>query len=1011
MKSFDSNQIAAFEFYLNQFKNNWKEYREVAEQRNEKREYLKNVLSRENIDKLTEDDITKIVSSLWTGSLFPKNVVENNELSSIKKSFKFLLYGEGEPFDRLEKVCKDPQYSLKNIGKARVSELLGKVSDVAIVNEPVENLANRLGYKFTFKEIGTAEWAKQYDEFVRSIHNVVKLDFDQTDFLIFFIDNFSDFMPGVSEPLPRFKNGEFLFVEEDFTSTTGNEHDARFLYQRFNLLLKSLKVILPPKFVNNNAYTGRPWNQGKRPWNSYSWIGFAPNPSEDKAKQIQFQVSLHQDQYLSNGIWVDHLAEEKIDKIRLKIEQKPDEFFNLVKTLPGHYTIGVWGSSNSWEGKEYSIEDFSRENLNELLDLLSRKKAEFYINYDLEKPTVLNQKLAIINTIKNDFEILWPIYEYFEGKTESKYFVLTSYPDSDYDDIEGEQYHYDSNKPNHTKLVVGSKIIWLGKNEKIPYFMGHGTVKDIKSLGITKDKGRKKTELMAIIENYKKFDTPKPRTDQAQQMLEDLPEYGNIPPSILPIPKKIYDLILGNTENEIQMEQKLSYLERLLNTKKQIIFYGPPGTGKTYRAITFAKEFVFGKMSDEKFENLILNQVKEYANQHNYEMIKEDESFRLYKLKNTKKEIRIGFHFSSSEKRDLERSYVGVSTKMVNFLNGAPLENRFEIIVNDSVKRFIVLPESLKKQYAKFSDSATGNWDPSGNAQHSYHIIITENSAKLKTKDGVDYDCSNLLDNLDVLNLSQNHNSSGYIRNVTFHQSYSYEEFVEGIKPKIDDKGQLAYEIEDGIFKRICNDARKQPQNKFVLVIDEINRGNISKILGELITLLDNDKRETFQVNLAYSKERFTVPKNVFIICTMNTADRSLVQIDVALRRRFGFIELLPRPELLDDLPEISLAKLLKNLNQLVIEHTKNREFQIGHSYFMKDGKSMISVSDVKFAFETEIIPLLQEYFYDDYYELEKVLGPNFVDTQKQLIIQHDSEADFLKALGPILEYGNQQTN
>jgi 5-methylcytosine-specific restriction protein B len=235
---------------------------------------------------------------------------------------------------------------------------------------------------------------------------------------------------------------------------------------------------------------------------------------------------------------------------------------------------------------------------------------------------------------------------------------------------------------------------------------------------------------------------------------------------------------------------------------------------------------------------------------------------------------------------------------------------------------------------------------------------------------------------------------------VTFHQSYGYEEFVEGIKPvmskneEISDK--LNYEIKKGEFVKLCERARKDPKNPYAIFIDEINRGNVSNIFGELITLIEDSKREgksfSFPVKLAYSNEPFIVPGNVYIIGTMNTADRSVEALDTALRRRFVFEELMPDPEIIrsdglsagtievEGKDSIDLVELLKTINKR-LEVLIDRDHTIGHSFFMK----VQTLSELKDVFRDSIIPLLQEYFYGDYGKIGLVLGKGFVQrTQKE---------------------------
>lgn len=214
----------------------------------------------------------------------------------------------------------------------------------------------------------------------------------------------------------------------------------------------------------------------------------------------------------------------------------------------------------------------------------------------------------------------------------------------------------------------------------------------------------------------------------------------------------------------------------------------------------------------------------------------------------------------------------------------------------------------------------------------------------------------------------------GRIAFITFHQSYSYEDFVEGIRPVTDD-GKVAYEIRKGIFREMCERAEGDPDNRYVLVIDEINRANISKVFGELITLLEPDKRlgaeNEIRVTLSYSGDTFRVPENLYLIGTMNTADRSIAMLDTALRRRFEFEEMMPKPEILKPtVAGVDLVEMLRVLNQRV-ETLYDRDHTIGHAFFM----NLDSLDELDAVFRRKVIPLLQEYFYEDWKKIAAVLN------------------------------------
>lgn len=205
---------------------------------------------------------------------------------------------------------------------------------------------------------------------------------------------------------------------------------------------------------------------------------------------------------------------------------------------------------------------------------------------------------------------------------------------------------------------------------------------------------------------------------------------------------------------------------------------------------------------------------------------------------------------------------------------------------------------------------------------------------------------------------------------VQFHQNYSYEDFMMGYKPS-----GVSFELKKGVFYRFCKKAEADPESKYFFIIDEINRGNLSKIFGELLMLIENDYRGK-PVTLAYNDEEFSVPENLYIIGMMNTADRSLAMIDYALRRRFSFFEMEPgfetegfiqyqqalNNETFNDL----LAKVIELNVEIAMDRSLGRGFCIGHSYFC--GRDELSCSDewMQEVVDYDILPMLCEYWFDD---------------------------------------------
>jgi 5-methylcytosine-specific restriction protein B len=246
---------------------------------------------------------------------------------------------------------------------------------------------------------------------------------------------------------------------------------------------------------------------------------------------------------------------------------------------------------------------------------------------------------------------------------------------------------------------------------------------------------------------------------------------------------------------------------------------------------------------------------------------------------------------------------------------------------------------------------------------------------------------------------------------VTFHQAYGYEDFIEGIRPRVeasidDESGALSYSLEPGAFMKavraalrlagydgslheLCGLTRQERKAQFAsarhyaVFIDEINRGNVARIFGELITLLEDDKRlgedNEVIVQLPYSQKRFGVPPNLHVIGTMNTADRSIEALDTALRRRFEFKELPPDPKLLDfDIDGgIRPDEMLRAINHR-LEKLYDRDHCIGHAYLhaLRDDATL---EGLKRVFRNKLIPLLQEYFHGDWSKIGLVLGEDFV--------------------------------
>jgi 5-methylcytosine-specific restriction protein B len=416
------------------------------------------------------------------------------------------------------------------------------------------------------------------------------------------------------------------------------------------------------------------------------------------------------------------------------------------------------------------------------------------------------------------------------------------------------------------------------------------------------------------------------------------------------------------------------------------IFYGPPGTGKTYE---------LSKLLKREYEQAVASvSTDEWRNQFIAEKIAvltwwQVAAAALYDLGGTGKVSDLTEH---------------AFTKALIAANG-PNRNvhqtLWQSLNSHTVEESTTVKLKKRSPPGVFDKTADSVWRLVGDWREA---------------------CKDVVDLVDELKAGQQ--GAGAVQRysfVTFHQSYGYEEFVEGLRPVLDndaEPGSIQYVIQSGVFKNLCRRARSAPDQRFAMVIDEINRGNISKILGELITLIEPDKREgaenAVSVTLPYSGEIFSVPSNVDIIGTMNTADRSLALLDTALRRRFEFVAVMPdsRDEagaplhglrVTSGAQVIDVPRMLSAINERV-EALYDRDHCIGHAYFTPLGR--IADGDERLValqqiFSNRILPLLEEYFFEDWQKIRLVLADNQKPEAARFVVEsREQEEDLARLFG-----------
>ena len=466
-------------------------------------------------------------------------------------------------------------------------------------------------------------------------------------------------------------------------------------------------------------------------------------------------------------------------------------------------------------------------------------------------------------------------------------------------------------------------------------YLGYGVVKS----DYYYDSLRKSYQKCRKVEWIKKGIWPEPSGDIVLKTLTDITKY----PTYV---DKLRELI------GIEMEENKTIAKENNKEKNQILF-GPPGTGKTYR------------LQKEYFDKFTIKETALSRDQYLDSLIGDLSWWQTISI--------AVLDLGSAKVNEInEHEFIRVKEKLSSSKNVKP--TIWSSLQSHTVMDCPNVNVTVRMDPLFFNKSDDSKWTID---KELLETLYPEAFEILEKSKNFSPDTNKLIKNYEF---------------ITFHQSFSYEDFIEGIKPKLDDSEKdVSFEIKDGVFKKLCLKAEADPINDYAIFIDEINRGNVSAIFGELITLIENDKRiggaNEIKVRLPYSKSEFGVPSNLFIIGTMNTADRSVEALDTALRRRFSFIEIMPDSTLLTNIEfkGFTLAEVLETINER-IEVLLDRDHTIGHSYFL-DLESG-DVKGLKSVFANNIIPLLQEYFYHDYEKIALILGEGFIKIKENKTVK-----------------------
>ena len=473
------------------------------------------------------------------------------------------------------------------------------------------------------------------------------------------------------------------------------------------------------------------------------------------------------------------------------------------------------------------------------------------------------------------------------------------------------------------------------------------------------------------------------RLDEVKKFLEDFQFEGN-------------SYIMGDTDKEKkEIDDTLCTLSSV-NT----ILYGPPGTGKTYKSIRYAVNTIdtkFNQNSSKVDEDYVkrFNEFKDsgqiafttFHQSYGYEEFIEGIKPSLGQDTENEGSENVLYTLNDGVFKEfcLRAQEVVVDKELTGISPNAQI---WKVSVSDSVKDDCFESNRVRINFSLGDRSKSVEYF-NHSIQKGDIILMTPQSRTLVTGIGIvtDEEAYEIKENTGItarnvewlardisIDIKDYRNGKQMVRNTV---SRVHIVTVKDILTIIKNNSEIYKNVE----------IPQKNDKKYVFIIDEINRGNISKIFGELITLIEDSKRdgekEAISITLPYSKEEFSVPNNVYILGTMNTADRSIALMDTALRRRFEFIEMMPNEELLTDIviDGIEVKKMLESMNRR-IEALYDREHTLGHAFFMPlKNEKKPTINQLASIFTNKIIPLLQEYFYEDYEKIMLVLG---IDSQNE---------------------------